>query len=334
MSTSRRETLSKKIPLAGVIFYLINVLLFPLTLIGYVLHVSHLYLGRRSGASTSAQGPLAARWTQHHLGVREDEAASRLMVSVLGAFPLGWYLAAGPVLLAHRLTGWVPKAFRYPYEGEVAVQYQASARQTFFDTVVERYLANLTQFVILGAGFDTRAYQLPKQTQVRAFEVDTPKTQAVKRQLLEKTRIDASRVSFVSADFEKEDWFSRLVQAGFDPSKRTLLLWEGVIHYLDREAVETTLRRIASSAKGSVVAFDYFTTEPLKSQALYWRFGRAAAKAAGEPLKFGIDSTPPSRQGLAELLQSCGLRLLEQRTLGDETGGKRAWGGFATAIVI
>ena len=103
--------------------------------------------------------------------------------------------------------------------------------------------------------------------------------------------------------------------------------------YLDREAVETTLRKIAGTAKGSVVAFDYFTTEPLESQALYWRYARAMTRAAGEPLKFGIDSTPPSSERLAEFLRSCGLSLGEHRTLGQETEGNRAWGGFATAIV-
>jgi O-methyltransferase involved in polyketide biosynthesis len=72
------------------------------------------------------------------------------------------------------------------------------------------------------------------------------------------------------------------------------------IEYLDREAVESTLRNKASTTKGSVVAFDYFTTEPLESQGLYWRYGRAMTKAAGEPMKFGID---------------------------------RAWGGFAIALV-
>ncbi len=56
-------------------------------------------------------------------------------------------------------------------------------------------------------------------------------------------------------------------------------------------------------------------------------------KAAGEPLTFGVDSTPPSRERLAELLRSCGLALVEQRTLGAETEGKRAWGGFAIAVV-
>jgi methyltransferase (TIGR00027 family) len=238
-----------------------------------------------------------------------------------------------PVLLAHRLTGYVPKAFQYPFEGEVAEQYEASARQTFFDSVLDRYISDIKQFVILGAGFDTRAYGLAKNTQIRSFEVDTPKTQAIKRQLLQKTGVDSAGVTFVSANFEQENWLTKLIDAGFDPGKPALFIFEGVILYLDREAVEGTFRKIASTAKGSIVAFDYFTTEPLESQALYWRFARWSTKAAGEPIKFGIDSTPPSRERVAELLQSCGLSLLEQCTLGEEKEGKRAWGGFAIATV-
>ena len=96
---------------------------------------------------------------------------------------------------------------------------------------------------------------------------------------------------------------------------------------------EETLRKIAGTAKGSIVAFDYFTSEVLESKVLYMRTVRASLNSFGEPLRFGIDSTPPSREHLAELLQSCGLTLIEQRTLGQETGGKRAWGGFAIASV-
>jgi methyltransferase (TIGR00027 family) len=246
---------------------------------------------------------------------------------------LGVRLVAGPTLLAHRLTGYVPRAFRYPFEGDIPKQYEASARVTFFDAVVQRYLAEVSQFVILGAGFDTRAFRLPKDVRVRSFEVDAPKTQAIKREMLAKTTIDATGVTFVSADFEKQDWLARLVDAGFDPGRPALFLWEGVVMYLDREAVETTLNKIASCASGSVVAFDYFTTDPLESQAFYWRYARAATRAAGEPLKFGIESTPPSSERLAELLRSCGLALGEQRTLGKEMERERAWGGFATAIV-
>ena len=119
--------------------------------------------------------------------------------------------------------------------------------------------------------------------------------------------------TFVAADFEKDDWLACLSAAGFAPGERTLFLWEGVTMYLTREAVEDSLRKIASTAQGSVVAFDYFTTEALESRALYWRYGRAATKSTGETLKFGVDNTPPSRQRLAELLRSCGLSLADQR---------------------
>jgi len=67
--------------------------------------------------------------------------------------------------------------------------------------------------------------------------------------------------------------------------------------------------------------------------ALYLRIVRASLRAGGEPLKFGIDSTPPPSERLAELLRSCGLSLVAQQTLGQETEGKRALAGFAIAIV-
>jgi len=320
--------------IAAAAFYILSILLFPITALGYVIWVGKGILARNtSGVSATAQGPLSARYFAHNLGTRPDEAANRLMPVVPGVPPLGLRMSTWPLLFAHRLTGFVPKAFRYPYEGDVPKLYMASARQTFFDNVVDQYLPGITQFVILGAGFDTRTFRLPRGSPVRSFEVDTPQTQAVKRQMLEKAGIDSSGVTFVAADFEKEDWLAQLVEAGFDPGKPALFLWEGVIIYLDRQSVEATLRKIASTAKGSLLAFDYFTTETLESQALYWRYARAATKAAGEPLTFGFDSTPPSRQRLAEFLESCGLTLGEQRTLGQETGGKRAWGGFATAVV-
>ncbi len=334
MNGNTQKGIKKTGPLAALVFYTLSLLLFPIMLLGYVIWIGKMYLvGHSSGVSMTAQGPLSARWLEHVLGARQDEAAARLLMAVPGISLLAVHLFANPILFASRLTGFVPRTFRYPFEGEVAPQNEASARIAFFDAAVERYLTKIEQFVILGAGFDTRPYRLPAQMQVRSFEVDTPKTQATKREMLKNAGIDASAVTFVSADFEKEDWLGRLVEAGFDIRKPALILWEGVIMYLERAAVEDTLRKIAGLAKGSVLAFDYFTDEPLLSKDLYWRYGRAATKGAGEPMKFGVDSTPPSRARLAELLHSCGLDLSEQRTLGSETGGKRAWGGFAIATV-
>lgn len=321
--------------IAAMTFYVVCVLLFPAMLVGYVLWVGRAFAGRRSGVSRTAQGPLSARWFMHRLGTRRDEPADRLLMVLPGVSPLAVWLVFGPMLLANRLSGYVPPAFRYPFEGDFSVRNQASARQTFYDAAVDRYLATVAQFVILGAGFDTRAFRLRKamQMRVRLFEVDAPKTVAIKRDVLLRAGIDPAGVALVPADFEREDWLSRLVEAGFDRSSPALFLWEGVTPYLDKAAVEDTLRKIAGTAKGSIIAFDYVTTEVLESQALYLRIVRASLQASGEPLKFGIDSTPPSSERLADLLRSCGLSVVDQRTLGQELEGKRALAGFATAIV-
>ncbi len=335
MHENNQKATSARSPIAAALFGIIFVLLLPVFLVGYGVWVMGWVMERKSGVSRTAQAPLTGRWFQHMLGTRQDEPASQLIM-VSGVPTLALRLVAGPLLLAHRLSGYVPKMFSYPFEGEITLGNQGAARQTFYDSVIERYLPEIVQFVILGAGFDTRALRLkgmPQAASVRSFEIDTPATQLVKREMLAKVGIDSTGITFVSADFETEDWLTNLIDASFDPGRPALFICEGVTPYLDREAVEDTLRKIGRTAPGSIVAFDYFTTEVLESKALYMRSVRASLKAGGEPLKFGVDSTPPARERVAELLQSCGLTLVEQRTLGQETERKRAWGGFAIAMV-
>lgn len=270
---------------------------------------------------------------QHQLDTRRDEPCARLMTVLPNVPHLGLRLTTGPTLLAHRLTSYVPRIYRYPYEGMPPMKYQSAARTTFFDTALQRHLAGIDQLVVLGAGLDTRAYRLRVGTRLRCFEVDTPKTQPFKREMLKRAGVDTARVTYVPADFEHEDWFEKLVDAGFEPDKPSFFLWEAVTMYLDREAVEGTLRKIAGTAPGSVVAFDYLSAELIEDKSLFMRYARAAANAAGEPLRFGIDSTPPVRQRVAAYLESCGLSLEEQRNFGQESDWQHAMAGFATAIV-
>jgi methyltransferase (TIGR00027 family) len=333
MNPGNQKAGSTNGPIAAVVYYLINILLFPITAIGYGFMSVSFYAGRKSAVSGTALAPLTGRWLFHNLGTRPDEPAHRLMMAMSG---VSVSLTLGPMVLAHRVTGFVPKDYRYPFQGEVTLGNQGGARQTIYDHIVEQYLPNIPQFVILGAGFDTRALRLngmPKYDSVRSFEIDTPPTLAYKRENLVKAGIDSSGVTFVPADFEKDDWLARLTEAGFNPNQPALYLWEGVVPYLDQEAVNDTLRKIAGTAKGSIVAFDYFSSEVTESQALAMRSIRASLNAGGAPLKFGIDSTPPLREHVAELVQSCGLTLIDQQTMGQETNGKRAWGGFAVAEV-
>src|SRR6266550_2099806 len=100
---------------AATVFYILSVLLFPVTLIGYMIWVGKgIHTWSASGVSGTAQGPLYAHWFEHKLGAREDEPANRLMMVLPGILRWGLRLVSAPTLLAHRVTCYVPRAFSYP----------------------------------------------------------------------------------------------------------------------------------------------------------------------------------------------------------------------------
>jgi methyltransferase (TIGR00027 family) len=319
---------------AATIFRVVQIILLPVAVVAYIPFVVKLVaFSRRTGTSATLLASLYTRYMQHHLGTRRDDPCARLMMALPNISHLGLMLVTAPTLIAHRVTGYVPRIYRYPYEGEPPMMHQSAARTTFYDAALRRHIGGVSQLVILGAGFDTRAYRLPAETRVRCFEVDTPRTQAFKREMLKKTDVDTTRVAYVPADFMTQDWMVKLVEAGFAPHQSSLFLWEAVTMYLDRQAVESSLRKIARTASGSVVALDYFSTELIEGGSLFMRYAKAVIKITGEPWSFGIDNTPPVRKRVAAFLESCGLLLEEQRNFGPETDRKRARAGFATAIV-
>ncbi len=191
--TKHSETaIARRDPIAALVYYLLLLLMSPLIVIGYLIQTAAIPGRRKAGVSVMAQAPLTGRWLQHKLGTRQDEPANRLITVLPGIPILGYRLGFGPILVAHRVSGYVPKAYEYPFEGEITMGNEARARQTFFDGVVERYLTDMAQFVILGSGFDTRAFNLPKDTRIRSFEVDAPATIAAKRETLQKAGIDTT----------------------------------------------------------------------------------------------------------------------------------------------
>ncbi|MGM4891001.1 class I SAM-dependent methyltransferase [Tardiphaga sp. 604_B6_N1_1] len=120
------------------------------------------------------------------------------------------------------------------------------------------------QLVILGAGLDTYAYRGGLAEKLRIFEVDSPETQLWKRELLRKAAIELpSNLSFVPIDFERELLPAALAAAGFDSTQPAFFSWLGVVVYLTRDAILSTLRFIAGLPGGAEVVFDYGT--PLDS---------------------------------------------------------------------
>jgi methyltransferase (TIGR00027 family) len=142
-------------------------------------------------------------------------------------------------------------------------------RCRFIDDYLQARLAEgIEQLVILGAGFDSRAYRFEGlRGKVRVFEVDHPATQRVKRQRLERALGHIpDHVVFVPVDLLVERLDQRLLESGYDPGLKTLFIWEGVTQYLDPQAVDSTLAFVAHhSAPGSALVFDYIEREALET---------------------------------------------------------------------
>lgn len=322
-------------PTQRAVYVALQTLLLPATLLGYVLLVIGLARGKRAmpGVSATILASLTARVAMHELGVRDDEPACRLMANMPNVSLLGWKLQMAAIKASRALTGYVPKVYLYPYgEATAPFAHQPSARTTYYDSALERHLPSVDNLVILGAGFDTRALRRPLTREVRVFEVDAPLTQTYKQQTLARAGLDSTGITYVSADFEREDWLERLREAGFDASKRTLVLWESVCMYLRRESVEKTLRQIGTLAPGSVLAFDYLSSDSLAPSSLAGRYTMEALKRGGEPWTFGLDTTPPIWDRVVELLEPYGLTLLEHRRFAPAEGEERTDGGFAIAL--
>lgn len=145
-----------------------------------------------------------------------------------------------------------------PFPG---VHNSLSARVRYFDDFVKKLInEGLEQLIILGAGYDTRAYRIEGlRGNVKVFEIDHPETQSVK---IEKIKdIFGSlpdHVEYVSVDFETEDFGQRLLEHGYEKSQKTVFIIEGLIYYLPPKAVDEMLYFISKNSEtGSAIIFDY-----------------------------------------------------------------------------
>ena len=167
--------------------------------------------------------------------------------------------------------------------------------------------AGAGQVVLLGAGYDSRAYRLAGLRSARVLEVDHPATQATKQRLVgAAVRVERrAHVRFVGVDLMRDDLAGALHRAGFSGEERTVVVWEGVTNYLTADAVDTTLRALAGiAAGGSRIVFTYVDRAALDGSGKYQGVWDAAVQRHGEPWTFGFDP-----EALPGYLAERGLRL-------------------------
>lgn len=184
----------------------------------------------------------------------------------------------------------------------------AIARTRLIDDLLMAHLEeNPRQVVVLGAGFDCRAYRLPLPRTTTIFEVDHPSTQTTKlerlRGMIEKI---PENTRFVGIDFNQESLAERLRDAGFDPSLPSVFIWEGVSHYLAQDAVDAVLGYVAGCCAGSLLIFTYIHAGLLNGSATFDGGKRILEDVAAldEPWVFGLEP-----EGLHDYLRQRGLQL-------------------------
>jgi methyltransferase (TIGR00027 family) len=320
-----------------VVFLVLQLAMLPLSIGGYLYAVvKTVRYGKQHGTSVTATSILGGRWIMHVFGTREDEATFKITGTLPFMSSAANYVMFLPAILAHRLTGYIPGMAKSVPPEKASITTLVSSRTPIFDEIIERNLGEMEQMVVLGAGYDTRTFKYGKNLDVSAFELDQPETQNSKLEALKAAGLETEGITFIPVNFNHESWADKLADSSFDPAKRTLWLWEGVTLYLDEEIVKKTLKDILGlSASGSHIAFDFYSKAfvSFEGSALLRIAGKQMLKAAGEPLKYGIDTKTDAQHNVETLLHETGYALESLTLLGKNTAKNNPFAGIVEAVV-
>lgn len=308
---------------AFVIYVVVQLALLPFAAIGIALTgYRQIAVSKRLGVSQTAVEIINGRWTMHIFGIREDSATAALISVLPNTSVTGLWLVLFPLWLQTKISGELSFYPRVPKTGDEKISDLVPARTLHFDRIIERALTDVEQMVLMGAGYDTRAYGIFSDANVRFFELDQPVVQLHKQEMLGKAALNSEHVTFVNLDFSEDDLFEKLSAAGFDASKKTLFLWEGVTLYLSASQVQRTMKSVKdNSASGSILLADIYGDRMIEV------LGRS--KTAGkvldltdEALVFGLPFAANWKQTLEGFVAAQSMTVGEAHFLGsnDEKG--------------
>jgi len=223
-------------------------------------------------------------------------------------------------LLGHKISVWLGDKI-VPGMHEHLI-----CRTRFIDDLIEESTsAGIEQYVILGAGYDSRAYRLKLPPKLKIFEVDQPEVQGIKRLKLPKSISNRKNIIYVSIDFNNQSLKEQLLDAGFDKSKSTIYTLEGVSQYIPKEALSSTLKELATlnANSNSKIFISYVNKLLLEDSKACFGMGYSRPEKA---IKFIINGAKKvgepwisfySAEEIQNLLSENGFIVIENQTLAD-----------------
>jgi methyltransferase (TIGR00027 family) len=310
------------IKLFQIILYIpIQIIFIPFAIIGLINAIyKEMRKSKKLGVSFTAIQALQYRWIMHYFNTRPDS----LSVAFIKKFPceshFGLWSVFGALIISQRLFGFTTRLGKLNEPGKERIISTPGRRLLMFDRIMEKYIDEMEQIVIPGVGFDLIALKFTKGNKVKVFELDQVKTINVKVETLKKAGIKHNWITYIPVDYSNESWVDKLLEAGFDKTKKTLFLWESVSLFLEVDLVKETLRKMADlCVDGSIIAQDFYSKAFIlgETSKTVKRTSRMIEKM-GEPWKFGIDMSNDPKAAVESFLKECGLEMTEYFQFGEK----------------
>jgi methyltransferase (TIGR00027 family) len=161
----------------------------------------------------------------------------------------------------------------------------------------------VTQYVLVGAGFDTFALRQPEWADsLKVIEIDHPDSQAAKRARIAAAGMQLpANALLAEIDFERESLFDGLRRNGVTTAEPTLFSWLGVTMYLTEAAIDATLASMAAFPEGSEVVLTFLSPPASDARASPSARSRIAQRVAeaGEPFLSRFEPAAFERKLLA-----------------------------------
>jgi methyltransferase (TIGR00027 family) len=304
-----------------ILYILIQIVFIPFAIIGIMDSIyKEMIKSKKMGISFSAIKALQYRWFMHYFNTRRDP----LSVAFIRKFPyeshLGLWSVLGALIISQRLFGFTTRLGKLVEPGKETLDSTAGIRVLMFDRIMEKYVDEMEQIVIPGAGFDLIALHFTGGKRVKVFELDQDKIISVKVETLEKAGLKHDWITYVGVDYSKESWVDKLLEAGFDKTKETLFLWQSVSLFLDADIVKETLRQMADLCSyESIIAQDFYSEAFILGE--YSKVARkqmSMIERMGETWKFGIDMSVDPKAAVESFLKQSGLKMIEINLFGEK----------------
>lgn len=307
--------------LAYVAFLATTLVWLPFSILAFLLlSIRAGIVSRRLSVSATATGVLNGRMLMHLFGLKDDPVAVLLADALPNNTPLALKAMFLPHYVYYILSGGHRLFPAVAAPGEEVIRNIVVNRTLYIDALLADAAPNVEQFVLLGAGFDTRNYAStgPLRSLLR-FELDLAPTQQLKREALRRAGVSTQDVHYLPVDFADRNWPTCLVDSEYDPTKPTVFLWEGVTLYITEDDIRATLSAVKQHAPtGSVLILDLYSPKMIRGKATN-NFFRRLLSITNEEFQYRIDFGDDARATITNFAESNGWTVGKSYIFGEKT---------------